>query len=270
MKNARILTVLSTLALTLPLVGCNANTIEDKTIVVAASPTPHALILEQARDYLADNGWILEIREFDDYVVPNTVTQSGEVDANYFQHQPYLTYFNDENDTTLVSVLPVHFEPLGLYLGSATTVDAFTNARIGIANDASNGARGLLLLAQEGIISVDASKGLNITVNDITANPFNVTIVELEAAAIPAQLADLEFGVVNGNYALSAELPVADLVASEATDSLAATTYANIIVVKEGNEDTPAILALIDALEQVAIANFITDEFDGVVVPLVG
>lgn len=270
MKTTQFITLLSTLALTLPLAGCGANTIDDKTIIVAASPTPHALILEEARDFLEADGWTLEIREFDDYVVPNTVTQSGEVDANYFQHQPYLTDFNAENETTLVSVLPVHFEPLGLYVGTASAPDAYTNARIGIANDASNGARGLLLLAQIGIISVDTTKGLNVTVNDITDNPFNVDIVELEAAAIPAQLADLEFGVVNGNYALSADIPTTDLVASEATDSLAATTYANILVVKEGNEESPAILALIEALEQASIAQFISSEFDGVVVPLVG
>jgi D-methionine transport system substrate-binding protein len=255
-------------ALSLSLAGCAQNTIDDKTIVIAASPTPHALILEQTRTYLEAQGYTLEIREFDDYVVPNTVTQSGEVDANYFQHQPYLTQFNAANNTTLVSVLSVHFEPLGFYLGRASSTTSYQNARIGIANDSSNGARGLLLLAQVGIISVDTTKGLLVTKNDITANPHNITIVELDPAAIPTQLTDLDFGVINGNYALAAQVPSSKLIASEATQSLAATTYANILVVKEGNETKPAILALIAALEQASITTYINEEFNGVVVSL--
>ena len=268
MKSKLILS-LAVASIAFPLVGCGGNSIDDKTIIIAASPTPHALILEQVADLLEAQGYTLEIRQFDDYVIPNQVTQSGEVDANFFQHQPYLTDFNAENDTTLVSVLAVHFEPLGLYLGTAESATSYTNARIGIANDSSNGARGLLLLAQLGIITVDSSKGLQVTTNDITSNPHNITIVELAAAAIPAQLDDLDFGVVNGNYALSAELPSSALIASESTQSLAATTYANILVVKEGNEQKAAILALIEALETAQVAEYISSTFDGVVVPLV-
>lgn len=266
MKKGLLVLVFGLLVL---LVGCGPkNTIEDTNIVVAASSTPHALILEQARAYIESEGYTLEIRTFNDYVIPNTITQDGEVDANFFQHLPYLLNFNDKNNTQLASVLAVHFEPLGIYAGKKSTLETLENAKIGIANDASNGARGLLLLAANNIITVDSTKGLNITVNDITENPYNVEIVELEAAAIPAALADLDFGIINGNYALSSNIDSTKLLASEDANSLAASTFANIIVVKEGNEDADAIQVLIAALSQENIQTYIIETFGHLVVPV--
>lgn len=267
MKKGLLILVLSLLVV---LVGCGPkNTIDDTNIIVAASSTPHALILEQARAYIESKGYTLEIRTFNDYVIPNTITQDGEVDANFFQHEPYLLDFNVKNNTQLTSVLAVHFEPLGIYAGKKNSLDNLENAKIGIANDASNGARGLLLLAANNIITVDTTKGLNVTVNDIIENPYNVQIVELEAAAIPAALADLDFGIINGNYALSSNIDSTRLLASEDADSLAATTFANIIVVKEGNEDASSIQVLLEALSQENIKTYITETFGHLVVPVI-
>lgn len=252
----------------LMLAGCKANSIDDKKIVVAASETPHAEILEQTRSYLEAKGYTLEIRVFGDYVIPNNVTETGEVDANFFQHLPYLTDFNLNNHTNLVSVYQVHFEPLGLYQGKRTSLDDLEGAKIGIANDNSNGARGLLLLESEGIIGLDSTKGTNVTVHDILSNPYHVQIVELEAAVIPAQLEDLDFAVINGNYALSSSVPSGKLLASESKDSEAALLYSNIIVVKKGNEKKPTVLALIEALSQPSISEYIRNTYQGVVVPI--
>lgn len=262
-----ILTVL--LTLTLVLAGCSArNTIEDTNIVVAASATPHALILEQAREYIEARGYTLEIRIVNDYVIPNNITQTGEADANFFQHVPYLEDFNVKNQTTLVSVLPVHFEPLGLYIGKRTSLTELQGAQIGIPNDRSNGARALLLLQQEGIIELDPSKGIGVTKNDITSNPHQINIVELEAAAIPAALADLDFAIINGNYALSSNIAIDRIVAQEDKDSISAQTYANIIAVKEGNQNAAAIELLIEALSQSNIAEYINNQFQTLVVPM--
>jgi len=251
------------------LVGCkDKNSIDDLKIVLAASESPHAEILEQTRAYIESKGYTLEIKVFSDYVVPNEVTQSGEVDANYFQHQPYLTDFNENNNTTIVSVLQVHFEPLGLYQGKRTSLDNLEDAKIAIANDTSNGARGLLLLQAEGIITLDSSKGTNVTKADITDNPHNVDIIELEAAVIPAQLADLDFAVINGNYALEANVSSSKLLASESNDSAGALLYSNIIAVKAGNENSDAIKVLIEALSQASIAEYISSSYNGVVVPI--
>lgn len=251
------------------LVGCGAkNTIDDKVIVVAASETPHAEILEQTRSYIESKGYELEIKVFNDYVIPNEVTEDGEVDANFFQHFPYLDDFNQKHNTHLVSVLQVHFEPLGLYQGKRTSLDNLNNAKIAIANDTSNGARGLLLLEQAGIIKLDSSKGVNVTVSDIVENVYNVEIVELEAAIIPVQLLDLDFAVINGNYALEANISSDKLLDSEASDSLGAQTYANIIAVKEGNQESEDIKVLVEALSQVSITTFIENNYKGIVIPL--
>ncbi|MGI6767884.1 MAG: MetQ/NlpA family ABC transporter substrate-binding protein [Bacilli bacterium] len=250
--------------------GCvSKNSIDDKNIVVAASQTPHAEILEQTRAFIESKGYTLEIRVFNDYVVPNEVTASGEVDANFFQHLPYLEDYNKNNKTNLVSVLKVHYEPLGLYQGKRTSLDDLENAKIAIANDNSNGARGLLLLQEKNIIVLDQSKGTNVTVNDIIENPHNVKIVELEAAVIPSQLSDVDYAIINGNYALEAAIPKAKLLASEEAGSLAAQTYANIIAVKAEYKDKEAIKILIEALNQENIVKFINDTYQGVVVPLV-
>ncbi|NLH54908.1 MAG: metal ABC transporter substrate-binding protein [Acholeplasmataceae bacterium] len=250
--------------------GCaEKNSIDDKRIVVAASQTPHAEILEQARAYIESKGYEFEIRVFSDYVLPNEATMSGEIDANFFQHLPYLEDYNKNNKTNLVSVLKVHYEPLGLYQGRRKSLDDLQNAKIAIANDNSNGARGLLLLQEQNIIKLDESKGVNVSVGDVVENPYNVEIIELEAAVIPSQLADVDFAVINGNYALEAQVPQSKLLASEKSDSLAAQTYANIIAVRAENKDKEAIKVLVEALSQPNIAEFINDNYLGAVVPLV-
>lgn len=265
----RILSLISVLVLLLVVVGCGSkNTIDDDVIIVAASETPHAEILEQARAYVESKGYKLEIRVFLDYVVPNNVTQSGEVDANFFQHEPYLIDFNEKNKTNLVSVLKVHFEPLGLYQGKRKSLDDLEGAKIGIANDPSNGSRGLLLLEEAGIIELDPSKGTNVGVKDITKNEHNVQIFEIEAASIPIQLPDLDFAVINGNYALSSKIEKSTLLASESKSSAGALKYANILTVKVGNEEKEAIKVLIEALKQASVSEFITNTYDELVIPI--
>ena len=217
--------------------GCAEKSIDDKDRR-AASQTPHAEILEQARAYIESKGYEFEIRVFSDYVLPNEATVSGEIDANFFQHLPYLEDYNKNNKTNLVSVLKVHNEPLGLYQGRRKSLDDLQNAKIAIANDNSNGARGLLLLQEQNIIKLDESKGVNVSVGDVVENPYNVEIIELEAAVIP-QLADVDFAVINGNYALEAQVPQMLLASEKAI--FAAQTYANIIAVRAENKDKEAI-----------------------------
>ena len=249
--------------------GCKAkNTIDDKTIIIAASSSPHAEILEKTRSFIESRGYSLVVRVFGDYIIPNKVTDSGEVDANFFQHLPYLTNFNEKNKTNLVSVLKVHFEPLGLYQGKRSSLQDLTNAKIAIANDDSNGARGLWLLEEAGIIKLDHSKGLNVTKKDIIENKYNVIIIELEAAVIPSQLVDLDFAVINGNYALEAKIPASKVLLQESKESESASLYANIIAVRKGNENKEAITLLVEALMQVEVSDFINDTYHGVVVPL--
>jgi D-methionine transport system substrate-binding protein len=249
------------------LVGCaKKNTIDDLVIVVAASESPHSYILEQTRAYIESKGYELKIIVFNDYVIPNEVTQSEEVDANFFQHEPYLLDFNLNHHTDLVNVLQVHFEPLALYQAKRTSISNLENAKIAIANDTSNGARGLLLLQEQGIIKLDPSKGTNVTVNDIIENVHNVKIIELDPAIIPVQLADLDFAVINGNYALAADISKDKILASESKDSEAALLYSNIIAVKKNYKDKEAIRILIEALSQTKISEFIANSYDGVVV----
>ncbi len=238
------------------------------TIKVAASPTPHAEILEIAKGILAQKDITLDIVEFTDYIQPNLVTESGEVDANYFQHQPYLDDFNAENGTHLVSVATIHYEPFGMYAGKTASIDELADgATIAVPNDGTNEGRALQLLAQEGLITLTEDAGLTATVLDIVDNPKNLKIEELEAAQLPRALSSVDMAVINGNYALDAGLQVSDAVAVEAADSLAADTYGNVLVVKEGNEDTDATKALVAALESEAVRNFINSTYNGSVVP---
>ena len=238
------------------------------TIKVAASPTPHAEILAIAKDILAKKDITLDIIEFTDYVQPNMVTESGEVDANYFQHQPYLDDFNAENGTHLVSVATIHYEPFGMYAGKTASIDALADgATIAVPNDGTNEGRALQLLAQEGLITLSDDAGLTATVLDIVDNPKNLDIKELEAAQVPRALDSVDMAIINGNYAIDAGLKVSDAVAVEAADSLAADTYGNILCVKEGNEDNDAIKALVAALESEAVRDFINSTYDGAVVP---
>ena len=240
------------------------------TLKVAASPTPHAEILNAAKDILAEQGIDLEVIEFTEYVQPNLVTESGEVDANYFQHKPYLDSFNVEQGTHLVSVGPVHYEPFGIYPGKSSDLENIADgATIAIPSDTTNEARALQLLAAQGLITVRDDAGLTATVNDITENPHNIKFEEIEAAQLPRTVQDVDFAVINGNYALAAGFSVKnDALATEDASSEAAQTYANVLVVKEGNENAPAIQALYAALTSDKVKDYINSTYDGAVVPI--
>ena len=240
------------------------------TLKVAASPTPHAEILNVAKDILAEQGITLEVVEFSDYVQPNLVTESGEVDANYFQHTPYLESFNEENGTHLVSVGAIHYEPFGIYPGKSNDLANIADgATIAVPNDTTNEARALQLLAAQGLSTVRDGAGLTATVNDITENPHNLQIEDIEAAQLPRTVQDVDFAVINGNYAMEAGFSVGkDALATEDASSEAAQTYANVLVVKEGNENNPAIQALLKALQSDEVKNYIDQTYDGAVVAI--
>lgn len=240
------------------------------TLKVAASPTPHAEILNVAKDILAEQGIDLEVIEFTEYVQPNLVTESGEVDANYFQHKPYLDGFNVEQGTHLVSVGAVHYEPFGIYPGKSSDLENIADgATIAIPSDTTNEARALQLLAAQGLITVRDGAGLTATINDITENPHNIKFEEIEAAQLPRTVQDVDFAVINGNYALAAGFSVKnDALATEDASSEAAQTYANILAVKEGRENDPAIQALYAALTSDKVKDYINSTYDGAVVPI--
>lgn len=242
---------------------------EATVIKVAASATPHAEILEQVKPILAEQGYDLEVTVFDDYVQPNEVVESGEFDANYFQHQPYLDSFNEEKGTHLVSVGGIHYEPFGIYPGTKDNLDDVADGdSIAVPNDTTNEARALLLLQDNGIITLKDGVGLEATVNDIEENPHNVKIVELEAAQVARVVDETAFVVLNGNYALEAGYSVSkDALAYEKSDSEAAKTYVNIIAVKEGNEDNEAVKALVEVLKSDEIKDYINETYDGAVIP---
>ena len=252
------------------LAGCGKSAADDKTITVAASPTPHAEILAVAKEVLAKEGWILEITEYSDYVIPNNVVEEGEIDANYFQHVPYLSTFNAENGTHLVSVAMIHYEPFGIYAGQKNAIaDLAEGDKIAIPNDGSNRARALLLLEQEGIIALKEGTGMEATVLDIAENALNLEIVEMEAAQIAGVRDSVALAVINGNYALQAGLNAGtDALAVEDAESISATTYANILVVKEGNEETEKTQALKKALLSEEVKNYINETYSGAVVPI--
>lgn len=239
------------------------------TITVAASPTPHAEILAEAAKLLAAQGWNLEVTEFEDYVQPNLVVDSGEIDANYFQHVPYLDNFNEEKGTNLVSVAGIHYEPFGIYPGTKSALsDLSSGDVIAVPNDTTNEARALLLLQDNGIITLADGVGLLATVKDIVDNPYNIKIQELEAAQVSRVKDEVALVVLNGNYALEAGFSVAhDAVAYETSDSTAAQTYVNVLVVKEGNENNEGVQALAKVLKSEEIKQYIIDTYDGAVVP---
>ena len=239
------------------------------TITVAASVTPHSEILAEAKALLADKGWDLEVTEFEDYVQPNLAVESGDFDANYFQHIPYLNRFNEEQGTHLVNAGGIHYEPFGIYPGTKTDLNDLTDGDvIAVPNDTTNEARALLLLQDNGIIKLKDGAGLTATVLDIEENPKNIQIQELEAAQVPRVKDETAFVVLNGNYALEAGFSVAhDSVAYESADSEAAKTYVNIIAVKEGNENNDGIKALVEVLTSDEIKDFIRAKYDGAVVP---
>ena len=245
---------------------------ELEKIVVGASSTPHAEILEAVSGELEALGYELDIKIFDDYVMPNLALADGEIDANYFQHEPYLLNFNAENGTDLVSAAAIHYEPMGIYGGSKSSLDELAEGDIiAVPNDGTNEARALLLLQDQGLITlkegIDASTE-TATILDIAENPQNLEIVEMEAKNIPHSLPDVAFAVINGNYALQAGLTGNDALASESADSDAAQTYANILAVRAGEEDSAKTQALVTALTSETCRQFIEETYDGAVVPI--
>lgn len=252
------------------LTGCGGKKeTDDKVIRVAASATPHAEILEQAKPILAEQGYDLQVTVFDDYVQPNEVVESGDFDANYFQHIPYLDSFNADKGTHLVNAGGIHYEPFGIYPGTKTSLsDVAEGDSIAVPNDTTNEARALLLLQDNGLITLKEGAGLAATVNDIAENPYQLEIVELEAAQVPRVVGEVAFVVLNGNYALEAGYSVAkDALAYESSDSEAAKTYVNVIAVKVGKENADKVKALVDVLKSEEIKNYITETYDGAVIP---
>lgn len=248
----------------------SANTGDAVTLKVGASPTPHAEILEVAKDILAEQGIDLEIVEFTDYIQPNVAVEDGDLDANYFQHITYLNNFNAEKGTHLVSVANIHYEPFGIYAGKTASLEELADgATVGIPSDPTNGGRALLLLQEQGLITLPEDAGLEPTVLDIVENPKNLNIEELEAAQLPRSLDSLDLAVINGNYAMEAGLTVADALAIESAQGVAAEAYGNILVTKEGNENDPAIQALAAALQSNEVRSFIENTYtDGSVQPI--
>ena len=272
MKNRKLLA--GTLATVLALGTLAGNAVlvsaeDDKTITVAASATPHAEILEQAAPLLEEEGWKLDVTVFEDYVQPNLVVDSGDFDANYFQHIPYLDDFNEEHGTSLVNAGGIHYEPFGIYPGTKEDLSELEEGDvIAVPNDTTKEARALLLLQDNGVIKLKDGVGLEATARDIEENPNNVEIQELEAAQVSRVAGEVAFVVLNGNYALQAGYSVSkDAVAYEKSDSEAAQTYVNVIAVQEGNEDSDKIKALVDVLKSDEIKDFITENYDGAVIP---
>lgn len=241
---------------------------ELQTLKIAASPAPHAEILEFIKPLLLEKGIDLEIVEFTDYVQPNNVVDSGDFDANYFQHEPYLLNFNEENGTDLVTAAYIHFEPLGIYPGKTATLEELPEgAVIGVPNDTTNEARALNLLAAQGIITLKEGVGLNATPNDIIENPKNVQIQELEAAQVPLLLPDMDFAVVNGNYAVGAGI-IDSVLVTEASDSQGAQEFANVIAVRSTDKEDARILTLIEVLTSEDVRAFIAEKYGVAVVPV--
>ena len=273
--------ILLTAALAFGAVGCGSTTTnetadeattttaEGATIVVGASPSPHAEILKAAQPLLAEKGITLEIKEFTDYVQPNLALNTGDLDANYFQHQPYLDQFNADNDMDLVALGAVHYEPMGIFAGNSSDLAALPDgAKVGVPNDATNEARALLLLESNGLIKLKEDAGVAATKLDIVENPHNLEIVEMEAAQLPLSLRSLDIAVIKGNYALSGGLSISDALAIEEADSLAAETYQNVVAVRNGDETRPELQTLIEVLNSQEIADYINETFEGAVAPV--
>lgn len=273
--------ILLTAALAFGAVGCGSTTTnetadeattttaEGATIVVGATPSPHAEILKAAQPLLAEKGITLEIKEFTDYVQPNLALNTGDLDANYFQHQPYLDQFNADNDMDLVALGAVHYEPMGIFAGNSSDLAALPDgAKVGVPNDATNEARALLLLESNGLIKLKEDAGVAATKLDIVENPHNLEIVEMEAAQLPLSLGSLDIAVINGNYALSGGLSISDALAIEEADSLAAETYQNVVAVRNGDETRPELQTLIEVLNSQEIADYINETFEGAVAPV--
>lgn len=249
--------------------GSGSNGGGDKTITVGASPTPHAEILNNIKGTLADEGYTLNVVEYSDYVTPDQALANGEIDANYYQHVPFLDNYNQENGTDLVPVGSVHFEPMAIYAGTSNDLSNIPDgAQIAVPSDPTNEARALQLLADNGVIGIRDGAGLNATASDVTTNPHNVQLVEAEAAALPRQLQDCNFAVINCNYAVSAQLPNDLILASEDATSDAANQYANVVAVRNGDQNSDKIKALMSALQSSQTEDFINTTYNGTILPI--
>lgn len=239
------------------------------TLTVAASPAPHAEILNDfAAPLLAKEGIELKVKEYTDYIQPNKDTTSGAVDANYFQHITYLENYNAENGTDLVSAGLIHYEPFAVYVGTSNDLDAIADgATIAVPNDPTNEGRALLLLQDLGLIALSDPENLEATPKDIKDNPHNLKFQELEAAALPRALSSVDFAVINGNYAIEAGYHVADALAHESSDSLAVEKYANIICVAKNNEDSKAVKALVKVLTSDDFKAYLEENYGEDVLP---
>lgn len=257
---------------TFSLTSCNLTQGDESNeyrIVVGASPTPHAEILEQVKFALADQGYALDIREFNDYVIPNIAVEDNEIDANFFQHTTYLNKFNEDHNAELVSAGAIHYEPLALYSGSKNKLEDIANGdKILVPNDVTNEARALLLLQELELITLKESAGIYATKLDIVSNPYNLEIIERGAEQIANVREDAAFAFINGNYAIQAGLEINSALAIESNDGIVAEAYANIVVVKKGNENKPKIQALVKALQSDSVKQFINEKYKGSVVPL--
>jgi D-methionine transport system substrate-binding protein len=270
MKFRKVLALTAALAVSATVyAGTTASAKTLTTITVGASPSPHAVILAYIKPQLKALGYNLKIVNFDDYVLPNKALTDKSLDANYFQHQPYLTDYNTKNKTNIVSAGAIHYEPLGIYAGKAKSLSALqSGATIAVPNDTTNEARALLLLQDNKLITIKKGKGIDATVKDIATNPKNLNFKELDAAQIARSLNDVDLGVINGNYALSAGLSISNALAKESATSVAAKTYANIIAVRKGDQNRPEIKSLVKVLKSAATKAWITKKFKGAVLPV--
>lgn len=268
-KIAGVLILILALSSVLALTGCGSKDDDEKVIKVGATPAPHAEALEVVKEKLAEDGYTLEIVEYNDYILPNKAVSVGDIDANYFQHISYLNNYNEENETELVSAGNIHYEPFALYPGKTSSIDSLgEGAKIAVPNDGTNEGRALKLLEAEGLIKLNPEAGFLATKVDIIENPKNIEIVEMEAAQLPRVLTDVDMAVINGNYAIDAGLKLADAIAIEADDSEAAEAYANVVAVQKGNENSDKIKALVKALQSEEVKKFMEETYGGAVVPL--
>lgn len=268
-KIAGVLILILALSSVLALTGCGSKDDDEKVIKVGATPAPHAEVLEVVKEKLAEDGYTLEIVEYNDYILPNKAVSVGDIDANYFQHISYLNNYNEENETELVSAGNIHYEPFALYPGKTSSIDSLgEGAKIAVPNDGTNEGRALKLLESEGLIKLNPEAGFLATKVDIIENPKNIEIVEMEAAQLPRVLTDVDMAVINGNYAIDAGLKLADAIAIEADDSEAAEAYANVVAVQKGNENSDKIKALVKALQSEEVKKFMEETYGGAVVPL--
>lgn len=247
----------------------NAEDGDSKVIKVGANITPHSEILEVAKPILAEKGITLEIVQLEDSVTPNTGVIEGSLDANYFQHVPYLEQFNKENGSDLVSIGAIHYEPFGIYAGKTKDLkDLPDGALVAVPNNVTNEARALLLLQQEGLLTLKDDAGINATVEDIVDNPKNIEFKEIAPEQLVASLPDVEIAVINGNYAIEGGLHVSQALAVEANDGLAAQTYGNIIATSPDKKDDESLKILVEVLQGPEVKKYIEDTYDGAVVPL--